>query len=227
LSSALRQNRIAALSKLFFKTSDVVGRGELSGGLVEPNSAFQNQSYLQRAIAAGSDLLRRMIMLRKTMIALLAVASIGLVSPTMALARGGGGGGGHGGGGFGGGGGGFHGGGFGGGGGFHGGGFGGGGFHGGGFGGGGFHGGGLASGFHGGGFHGGGFHGRGFGRGLAFGGLGYGLYGAYDDYGYGYPDAYYPYAYDDTYGDNGDCYVVQRRVHTKQGWRVHPVQVCG
>ena len=54
-------------------------------------------------------------MLRKTMIALLAVASIGLVSPTMALARGGGGGGhggGMGGGGFGGGGGGFHGGGF-------------------------------------------------------------------------------------------------------------------
>ena len=33
-------------------------------------------------------------MLRKTVIALLAVASIGLVSPTMALARGGGGGGG-------------------------------------------------------------------------------------------------------------------------------------
>src|SRR5258708_5719348 len=35
-----------------------------------------------------------MVMLRKTVIALLAVASIGLVSPTMALARGGGGGGG-------------------------------------------------------------------------------------------------------------------------------------
>src|SRR5438270_7113891 len=42
-----------------------------------------------------------MVMLRKTVIALLAVASVGLVSPTMALARGGGGGGGggHGGGG--------------------------------------------------------------------------------------------------------------------------------
>ena len=36
-------------------------------------------------------------MLRKTVIALLAVASVGLVSPTMALARGGGGGGGGGG----------------------------------------------------------------------------------------------------------------------------------
>jgi hypothetical protein len=40
-----------------------------------------------------------MVMLRKTMIALLAVASVGLASPTIALARGaGGGGGGHGGG---------------------------------------------------------------------------------------------------------------------------------
>jgi hypothetical protein len=57
-------------------------------------------------------------MLRKTVIALLAVGSVGLASPTMALARGGGGGGGggHGGGGGGMGGGGFHGGGMGGGG---------------------------------------------------------------------------------------------------------------
>jgi hypothetical protein len=67
---------------------------------------------------------------------------------------------------------------------------------------------------------------------LAFGalgaGLGYGLYGAYgDDYGYDYPNGYYPYAYDDSYGDNGDCYVVRRRVHTVHGWRVRPVQVCG
>jgi len=38
-------------------------------------------------------------MLRKTAIALLAVASVGLAAPTMALARGGGGGGGHSGGG--------------------------------------------------------------------------------------------------------------------------------
>jgi hypothetical protein len=118
-----------------------------------------------------------MAMSRKTMIALLAVASIGLISPTMALARGGGGG----------------------------------------HGGGGFHGGGLGGGFHGGGFHGGGFHGRGFGRGFGFGGF-YGPYGYYDDY---------PYAYGDSYVDDGDCYVVQRRVHTNRGWRLRPVQVCG
>ncbi|SDS95592.1 hypothetical protein SAMN05444158_3818 [Bradyrhizobium canariense] len=156
-------------------------------------------------------------MLRKTVIALLAVASVGLASPTMALARGGGGGGGggggHGGGGFGGGG-------------FHGGGFGGGGFHGGGLGGfaGGFHGGQMASGFNGGGFrggefHGGGFHGHDFGRRFGFGG-GFYPYGYYDDYAYDYPDS-------DTYYDNGSCYVVQRRVHTTHGWRLQPVQVCG
>jgi len=73
--------------------------------------------------------------MRKTIVALFALAAVGLVQPTVASARGGGGGGGHGGGGGG------RGGGFGGGGGFHGGG--GGGFHGGGFGGGGFHGGGF------------------------------------------------------------------------------------
>jgi hypothetical protein len=129
-------------------------------------------------------------MLRRTIIALSAVASLGLMSPTMALARGGGGGG-HGGGGFGGGG----------------------GFHGGGFGGGGFHGGGFA-----GGFHGGGFHGRGFGHRFGFGG---GFYPYYDDY------AYYPNGYDDSYYDDGSCYVVRRRVHTAHGWRVRPVQVCG
>ena len=77
--------------------------------------------------------------MRKTIIALFALAAVGLVQPTVASARGGGGGGGHGGGGGG------HGGGFGGGGGFHGGG--GGGWHGGG--GGGWHGGGMA--WHGGG----------------------------------------------------------------------------
>ena len=42
-------------------------------------------------------------------------------------------------------------------------------------------------------------------------------------YGYGYPD----YAYNDSYYNNGGCYVVQRRIHTKAGWRVRPVQVCG
>jgi hypothetical protein len=126
-------------------------------------------------------------MLRKALIVLAAAASVGLLAPGMAQARGG-----HGG--FGG-----HGGGFGG----HGGGFGG---HGGGFGG----------------FHGGGFHGRGFGYGLGgFGlgiGLGYGLYGPYGGYGYPY--------YDDYYADVGSCYVVRRRVHTRYGWRVRPVEVC-
>src|SRR5258706_10358465 len=66
------------------------------------------------------------VMLRKTMIALFAAASVGMLAPSVASARGG----------FGGGGGGFHGGG---GGGFHGGGFGGGGLHRGGVWGGGFH----------------------------------------------------------------------------------------
>jgi hypothetical protein len=65
---------------------------------------------------------------------------------------------------------------------------------------------------------------------LAFGalgaGLGYGLYG-YDDGYYGYPYGYDPYATSDSYYDNGDCYVVQRRVHTAHGWRTKPVQVCG
>jgi hypothetical protein len=141
------------------------------------------------------------VMLRKTAIALFAVASIGLLAPDVALARGGGGGGGggggHGGGGFGGG-------------------------HGGGFGGG--HGGFGGGGFHGGGFHGGGFRGRGFGLGLGFGGL----YGAYDYYGdYGYPYYAYDQPYYDSYSDDGSCYVVRRRVHTPQGWRVRPVQVCG
>jgi hypothetical protein len=97
----------------------------------------------------------------------------------------------------------------------------------------------MAGGFRGGGFHGGGFRGRGFGRGLAFGGF-YGPYGYddYDGYGYGYPYAYgygygypygygNPYAYDDSYVDNGDCHVVQRRVHSAKGWHVRPVQVCG
>jgi len=59
---------------------------------------------------------------------------------------------------------------------------------------------------------------------LAFGGLG--LYG-YDDGYYDYPYGYDPYATSDSYYDNGDCYVVQRRVHTVHGWRTKPVQVCG
>jgi hypothetical protein len=155
-----------------------------------------------------------MAMLHKTVIALLAIASVGLAAPTMALARGGGGGGGGhggGGGGFGGGGGGFHGGT----------GMGGGGFHSGGMamdGGGAFRGG-MA--FHDGGFR-GGESGRGFGHDRDFGrrfGIGIGGY---------YPYDYYDnYAYDDSYYDNGNCYVVQRRAHTTHGWRLQPVQVCG
>ena len=173
-------------------------------------------------------------MIRKTIIALLTLTAIGLVQPTVASARGGGGGGGGGhGGGFGGGGG--HAGGFGGGG-FHGGGFGGGGFRGGGFGGGGFHsaaigGGGFRSaaigsgGFRSGAFTARGFRGAGFhqgfhhGRRFAFGAfaLGVGYPYAYADY---YP--YYDYAYDDGYY-GGDCYLVQRRVLTRYGWRIRPV----
>jgi hypothetical protein len=126
-------------------------------------------------------------MMRKAIIALFALAAIGLAQPTAAFARGGGGGGGHGGGGGG---------------------------HGGGFHGGGFHGGSFHGGFAGRGFHGGAFHGR-FHR-RAFVGLGFAPY----------YDGYYPYAYNDYY-DDGGCYVVRRRVHTRYGWRVRPVQVCG
>lgn len=82
--------------------------------------------------------------------------------------------------------------------------------------------GGFGGGHGGGGFRGGGFH-RGFGIG-AFGlgvGLGYGLYGPYGYYGgYGYP------YYDDYYADEGGCYVVRRRVHTRHGWRITPVEIC-
>jgi hypothetical protein len=40
-------------------------------------------------------------------------------------------------------------------------------------------------------------------------------------------DGYYPYAYNDDYYDDGGCYVVRRRVHTRYGWRVRRVEVCG
>jgi hypothetical protein len=56
--------------------------------------------------------------------------------------------------------------------------------------------------------------------------FGLGLYGAYPYY-----DDYYPYYADDDYAYNGyyedGCYIVKRRVHTRYGWRVRPVQVCG
>ncbi len=32
---------------------------------------------------------------------------------------------------------------------------------------------------------------------------------------------------DNDYYDDGGCYVVRRRVMTRYGWRVRPVQVCG
>ena len=56
--------------------------------------------------------------------------------------------------------------------------------------------------------------------------VGVGLgYGLYGDYGY-YND--YDYGYDDSYhyGDSG-CYIVRRSVLTPYGWRIRPVQVCG
>jgi hypothetical protein len=77
--------------------------------------------------------------------------------------------------------------------------------------------------------HGQGRHGGvGFGRGVFGAGLGYGLYdyGPYAYYGDDYYD-YPAYSYDDTYGDNGGCYLVRQRVHTRSGWRFRPVQVCG
>lgn len=119
-------------------------------------------------------------MLRKTLIALAAVATVGLLATDMAQARG--------------------------------------------FGGhGGFVGGGHFGGFRGGG---GGF-GRGFGYGVGgFGlgvGLGYGVYGPYGYYG-----GYGPYSEGGYYADDGGgCYVVRQRVHTRYGWRVRPVEVCG
>jgi hypothetical protein len=181
----------------------------------KPIAIFQNDSQLRGAVPIGCGIYYgEMLMLRKTMIALLVATSVAVISPTVAFARGGDGGGGHGGG--------FGGGGFGGGG-FHGGGFGGGTFGGGGFHGGGFHGDGLASGFRAGGFRGRGFHDHDFGR-RRF-GFGYGFYGPYDyydDYGYDYP-----YASSESYGESGSCYVVERRVHTTHGWRLRPVQVCG
>jgi hypothetical protein len=86
----------------------------------------------------------------------------------------------------------------------------------------------------GGGFRSGGFRSGGFHHGFRhFGGYGgYGYYDPYDyDYGYGYGYPYdngYPdYAYGDSYYGTGGCYTVRNRVHTRAGWRVKPVQVCG
>ncbi len=48
-------------------------------------------------------------------------------------------------------------------------------------------------------------------------------------FGFGsfYDDPYYDYAYDDSYYGDGGCYIVRQRVHTRYGWRIRPVQVCG
>jgi hypothetical protein len=167
--------------------------------------------------------LRRMVMLRKTVLALLAavtVAAVGLATAPDASARGGFGGGG------------FHGGGFGGG--FRGGGFGG-GFRG-GFGGGGFRAAGFrTAGFAGPGWRGGGWH-HGFRRpGLIGVGLGLGLAGAYAAYGYPYGygygyDPYYAGYYDDGYGYGygygGGCYIVRQSVWGPYGPTIRRVQVC-
>src|ERR1700730_1405829 len=110
-----------------------------------------NKSRCESVLSLGATSSKGGSRMRKTTIALFALAAVGLTQPTAAFARGGGGGGG---------------GGHGGGGGGHGGGMGGGGFHGGGFGGGGgFHGGGggfhSTAGFQGAGLGGGGFRGGG------------------------------------------------------------------
>ena len=140
-------------------------------------------------------------MLRKTVLAVLAVAALGLATMTDASARGGFGGGG-----------------------FRGGGFGGGGFRAAGIGGGGF----RSAAFAGGGWRGGGWHG-GFRRpGLVGVGVGLGLAGAYAAYGYPYGYGYDPYyaGYYDDGGYGGGCYVVQQRIWTGYGWAFRPVQVC-
>jgi hypothetical protein len=70
-------------------------------------------------------------------------------------------------------------------------------------------------------FHHGRFH-HGFRRPIFVGtAFGLGLYGAYPYY----YDDYYPYYANDDYYEDG-CYVVKRRVYTRYGWRVRPVQVC-
>lgn len=66
--------------------------------------------------------------------------------------------------------------------------------------------------------HGGGHFGGhgGFGGGFRGRGRGFGFY----DYGY------FPYDYGTYYGDEG-CYLVRKRVKTRHGWRIQPVEVCG
>ncbi len=72
------------------------------------------------------------------------------------------------------------------------------------------------------------------GSGLAYGAYPYGYYGdGYYNAGY-YPNAYYPpydgdgnYVYNTSgyYGEGG-CTIIQRRIPTPYGWVLRPVQVC-
>lgn len=55
-------------------------------------------------------------------------------------------------------------------------------------------------------------------------GLGYGAWRSYYDSGYPYYAGYYDDAY---YYRDGGCYIVRQRVLTPFGWRIRPVQVCG
>jgi hypothetical protein len=232
-----------SLFRTDFRVADAcANRTEVSA--ISAHFLLNHRLLLERArresvILCGCIHERRDIkMFRKTMIALCAIASIGMLAPEMALAgHGGGGGGGHGGGGHGG--------------------FGGGGHA--GFGGGGWGGGGNFAAR--GGFSGGSFGtrsfsgtnpGNSFARAAPNGGVGVvqgnrfqgsrfaggrfdhrfhhnrrfffadGSFWGPDWYDWG-PDYAY---YDDYYAENG-CYIVNRRVHTSYGWRVRPVQVCG
>src|SRR5260370_31810735 len=94
-----RLNRATRATRFLNLNLISVSRAELSNRDVEASSVSLERLPPAMRVEVGSDnSSRRMIMLRKTAIALLAVASVGLAAPTMALARGGGGGG-HGGGG--------------------------------------------------------------------------------------------------------------------------------
>lgn len=55
-------------------------------------------------------------------------------------------------------------------------------------------------------------------------GLGYGAWRSYYDSGYPYYAGYYDDAY---YYGSGGCHIVRQRVLTPVGWRIRPVQVCG
>jgi hypothetical protein len=76
----------------------------------------------------------------------------------------------------------------------------------------------------------GGLHGFHGGPGLAFGPHGLGIYADYPYGAYGYHYGYYNYPYHYAsigfYDDDGGCYLVRRRVHTRHGSRLWPVEQC-